>query len=196
MLKIGLTGGIGSGKSVAAKHFAKLGAPVIDADTIVHDLIANKKTVLNKIIRHFGKDFQLSDGTLDRKKLREYIFHNPEERHWLEALLHPLVIKNMQQQLRNIKAPYCILVIPLLLETKAITLVDRVLVIDCPASIQIQRTGKRDRVSPQQIKAIIQTQISRQKRLAQADDILKNTGSLTTLKQQIKNLHLKYSKVA
>lgn len=136
MLRIGLTGGIGSGKSSVANMFASLGAPVIDADVIARELVANQVNISEQIIQHFGDLVIDPDGSLDRNKLRKIIFADKVARHWLEALLHPLIIQEMQQLLTQISAAYCIMVIPLLIEaTEPYTLVDRILLVDAPGKI-------------------------------------------------------------
>jgi dephospho-CoA kinase len=192
MLTIGLTGGIGSGKSVAAKYFAQLGVAVIDADAISRRLTTQNKLVLQKIRKHFGDDFFDRHNFLNRKKFGAYIFQHPAARHWLEKLLHPKIIKEMRQIIKTISAPYCILVIPLLFETKAINLVDRALVVDCPIKLQIARTAKRSHMTKTLIKSIIHSQISRTRRLKLADDIIHNDGTLAKLKLQVKKYHQQY----
>lgn len=189
MLKIGLTGGIGSGKSIAAKYFKQLGIAVIDADEIVHDLLRDQKLV-KKIATYFG-DAILTSQQLDRKKMRALIFTNPKKRRWLEKLLHPLAYKKLLAPVKT-KYPYCILVIPLLLETKKTNLVDRVLVIDSTQKNQIKRTKTRDHTSTAAIKKIINAQVTCQQRLQQADDIIVNNGTKSALKQQIKKMHRYY----
>lgn len=192
MLKIGLTGGIGSGKSTVAKLFAELNVPVIDADYIVRELTTTNKNVLSQIKKHFGAEYFTHDRKLDRKKLRDHVFKNETDRTWLEDLLHPLVFKAIKKQLRTIKAPYVILVIPLLFETQATELVDRTLAVDCPETLQITRITARDQVSKKAVKAIIQSQIPRKIRCVLANDLIPNTSSITKLKQQVKKLHAQY----
>jgi dephospho-CoA kinase len=192
MLKIGLTGGIGSGKSTVAKFFKELGVPVIDADVIAHELVVPSTLAFKKIIAHFGNKILNPQGELDRKQLRELIFHDGKQRKWLENLLHPLVYQEINNRLKKIQAPYCILVIPLLLETKHEKFVDRVLVVDSPEEQQIKRITKRDKTTKQAVKAIIDSQISREQRLANADDIIYNDKSLAYLKKQVQQLHEKY----
>lgn len=190
MLKIGLTGGIGSGKSIAARYFKRLGVTVIDADEIIHDLLRDPKLV-KKIAAYFGKAV-LTKQKLDRKKMRALIFANPKKRRWLEKLLHPLAYKKLLAPVKT-KDPYYILVIPLLLETKKTNLVDRVLVIDSTQKNQIQRTKMRDHSSIAAIKKIIRAQVTRKQRLKQANDVIVNNGTTSSLKQKIKKLHRHYT---
>ncbi len=192
MLKIGLTGGIGSGKSTVAKYFAELGVAIIDADKIARELVAKDTHTLTKIVKHFGSKILTGRGELDRTYLRKLIFSNPKQKQWLEKLLHPLIFHFMVNQLQQIKSPYCILVIPLLLETQQEKLVDRILVVDAPQEQQINRTMKKNKMSEKEVKAIIVTQANREQRLASADDIIYNDNSLTKLKQQVQQLHQKY----
>lgn len=192
MLKIGLTGGIGSGKSTVAKYFAKLNIPIIDADKIAHKLLEPDTITYKKIVAHFGKNFLTPKKTLDRNKLRQLIFHNKKERLWLEKLIHPHICNEMVKCIKLFKAPYCIMAIPLLFETKNSPKVDRILVVDCSKKVQINRTRKRNSYSIGQIKAIIATQIDRKERLRQADDIIRNTGTIANLKKAVKKLHNYY----
>lgn len=191
MLKIGLTGGIGSGKSTAAKYFKQLGVTVIDADKIVHSLLRDQKLV-KKIVAYFGNAV-LTNQQLDRKKLRTIVFTNNKRRKWLEKLLHPAVYQKMRSIIK-VNSPYLIFVIPLLLETKKTNIVDRVLVIDTTQKNQIKRTQMRDHTSIAAVKKIIRTQISRKKRLTQADDVIINNGKIADLKRQIKIMHQFYKK--
>ena len=192
MLKIALTGGIGSGKSTVAKLFADLGAPVIDADQIAHEIAVPGTLTLQTIAQHFGQSVLQKDGTLNRTKLADVVFQNKSERLWLEQLLHPVIQKEMLKKLIKINAPYCILVIPLLVETKNVHFHDRVLVVDAPENLQIERVQSRNKLSLEQIKAILQSQASRDERLAMADDMIKNDASLEVLAKAVKALHEKY----
>ncbi|MEI8055195.1 MAG: dephospho-CoA kinase [bacterium] len=192
MLKIGLTGGIGSGKSTVAKYFAKLNIPVIDADEIAHKLLEPGTITYEKITAHFSRKFLTSKKALDRSKLSQLIFHNQKERLWLEKLIHPCIRSEMVKRVKSLKKPYCIMAIPLLFEAKTSPKVDRILVVDCPKKTQINRTHKRNSCSISQIKAIIATQIDRNKRLRQADDIINNTGTIADLKKMVKKLHYYY----
>lgn len=196
MLKIGLTGGISSGKSTVAKYFAKLNIPVIDADKIAHELLKPNTIIYKKIIAHFGVKFLTAKKTLDRDKLRQLVFRNKKERLWLEKLTHPRIKSEMTKRTTSLKAPYCIMAIPLLFETKTSPKIDRVLVVDCPQKIQIDRTHKRNNYTINQIKAIIAAQINRRERLRQADDIIHNTGKIADLKKMVKKLHNYYLSLA
>lgn len=192
MKKIGLTGGIGSGKSTVANFFAELGIEVIDADKIVHELLADNTAILQKIIEHFGSMVVTEKHELDRKFLREIIFNDIKERKWLENLLHPLVYKIMIERANMTKSPYCVLVIPLLFETNSSSMVDRVLVVESSQENQIIRSLKRDQTNLADIKNIMAAQIDRETRLKKADDIIYNDGTLETLKSQVIKLHDKY----
>lgn len=192
VLKIGLTGGIGSGKSTAAKYFTQLNIPVVDADEIVHKLLTTNTIIYNKIISHFGQNYSTYKNTIDRKKLRQLVFSNKEERLWLEKLLQPKVRTEITKHITKFHAPYCIISVPLLFETKYPPTVDRILVIDCLQKTQIMRTRKRNHYTIKQIKAIIANQASRKTRLKQADDIIYNVDNLYNFKKQIKKLHYYY----
>ena len=190
-LKIGLTGGIGSGKSTVTELFQSLSVPVIDADIIAHQLVEPGQAAL-KIISQTFDDILQADGSLNRTKLRSMVFADPDKKKQLEAILHPLVFQRMDEQARQLDAPYCILSIPLLLETHSNHRVDRILVIDCPTELQHQRVKQRDNLENEQIEQIIASQISREQRLKQADDIIDNSKSVTELAEQVKNLHNLY----
>ena len=192
MLKIALTGGIGSGKSTVAKYFANLKVPIIDADKISHTLLKPGTITYKKIIAHFGKEILTDKKTLDRKKISQLIFNNKKERLWLENLLHPRIYSEMTKQASLLKAPYCIMVIPLLFETNFSPKMDKILVVDCPKKTQIKRVRERNNLPIKQIKTIISAQIDRKKRLKQADDIIHNTGHIHELKKMVKKLHNYY----
>lgn len=193
MLTIGLTGGIGSGKSTVAKLFSQFGITIIDADMIARDLVKQGEPSLQKIIEHFGNKVLGVDQQLDRKKLREIIFKDPTERQWLEKLLHPLILSEMQRRIENATSPYCILVIPLLIEaTQPYTLVDRILVVDAPEKVQIARTRERDLSSQEEVEAIIKSQATHAQRLQAANDVLYNDKDLNNLATQVKRLHEQY----
>lgn len=199
MLIVGLTGGIGSGKSTVARLFADKGIPVIDADIIARSLTDNGEPALAAIAEHFGVQVIMKDGSLDRAKLRDIIFQQPNERRWLEELLHPLIREKIHQQLAalsasNTKAPYCIVVIPLLLETKSYPFIDRILVVDTPEEIQVVRVSMRDGALAANAKQIIEAQINRAERLKQADDVIINQKTLADLAPQVDRLHNQYSK--
>lgn len=195
MLRVGLTGGIGCGKSVVAEMFRELGTPIIDADEIAHQLVLPGSPVLATIVKQFGETFLAADGSLDRKKLAQQVFSDPEQKKILEALIHPAVRDTIRQQLDNHQqASYVIVAIPLLLETGYTQLIDRILVVDCEEAQQIERVRQRDGRDEQQISHIMQQQISRSERLQQADDVLKNNSDLATLAQQVARLHERYLK--
>jgi dephospho-CoA kinase len=196
MLKIGLTGGIGSGKSTVAEYFAALGATVIDADVIVHELLENDQNIIAEITNHFGKDAITPENKVNRRYLRQLIFRAPTERQWLEKLLHPKVYAIITQRItelaKSTSTPYSILAIPLLLETEQRNFVDRVLVVDTPEDVQIQRIVERDKTSATEVHAIMASQLNRTQRNALADDIICNDHNLEHLKKQVQNLHNKY----
>ena len=196
MLIIGLTGGIGSGKSIVASRFQELGMPVIDADTITRELVEPGQPALREIVAQFGPDILQPDGRLDRPYLRDRIFSNPDDRRILEDILHPLAQKEVQQRIARLKAPYCILSVPLLIESGWSAMVDRILVVDSPREAQIQRTITRDKTSRQQVEAIIDSQVDRETRLAAADDILENDSDLASLYSQVDILHEEYLHLA
>jgi len=195
-LIIGLTGGIGSGKSEACKRFAKRGITIVDADIVAREVVGPDRTALTQICTHFGADIINSTGQLNRSKLRTIIFSNPEEKQWLESLLHPLINTEIRHQLANATSAYAILASPLLLETTQFQLVDRVLVIDTSEQLQLERASHRDQNNEEQIKAIMQTQLSRQERCARANDIIQNHGDIHELDAQVEKLHQLYLEAA
>lgn len=189
---VGITGGIGSGKSLVAELFGKLGIAVIDADQAARWVVAKDSPALVTIIEHFGPHLLLADGHLDRRALRQIIFDNTADRLWLEKLLHPLIRKQICDFLQRAQSPYAMLVSPLLLETNQHQLTQRILVIDSPEKLQIERSIQRDNSSEQQIRAIMQTQLSRAERLSRADDVIINDKHIEHLEQQVKLLHQHY----
>lgn len=192
MLKVGLTGGIGCGKTTVANLFAEKGVPVIDADQISHQLVEPGRPAFQSIVRHFGEDVLL-DGRLNRRLLKEQVFSRTDEREWLENLLHPLIYQEMQRQVEALSAPYCLLVVPLLLETGRRDFVDRLLVVDCPPEVQRQRIRIRDGLDDKAIDLILATQLSREQRLVVADDVVENVDELAVLRPQIDRLHHLYT---
>jgi dephospho-CoA kinase len=196
MYVIGLTGGVGSGKSTVADLFLEYGVPVIDADQIARELVEPGKPALQTIVHTFGKEILAADGSLNRRRLRDLIFSSIEQRKQLEAILHPMIMDTMMDRLDALHAPYAILVIPLLVDTGNWEIIDRILVVDTEEDLQIDRVTQRDNVSLEQAEAIIDNQVSRQERLSAADDIIENTGSVDDLKKQVKRLHEFYSNLA
>jgi len=186
---LGLTGGIGSGKSAAAQCFIGLGVHVVDADHAARWVVEPGRPALTKIVEHFGPTVLQTDGTLNRSALRGLIFEDAEQRRWLEALLHPLIGEEIQRDLASATSPYAILVSPLLIESGQYKLTRRVLVIDAPQQLQVQRTMLRDSSSEEQVQAILKVQASREERLSHADDVLVNDRDQAWLKQEVERLH-------
>jgi dephospho-CoA kinase len=195
MLRIGLTGGIGSGKSTVARLFAAHGAPVIDADIIAHRLTRPGERATREILTAFGPEIAFDDG-IDRQRLAQRVFRNPADRRRLEAILHPLVRTAMEEETRRLDAPYCLLVIPLLIEADQRELVDRVLVVDTDEQAQISRVQQRDGKSEADIRAILDAQVGREQRLQAADDVIVNNGDLAALQTRVESLHRKYLALA
>ena len=190
---IGLTGGIASGKTTVAKLFKQqFKIDIVDADIVAREVVEPGTPGLDAIIEHFGADIVRDDQTLDRAKLREKIFSNPEEKAWLNGLLHPMIREKMIEDLEQVTSDYALLVVPLLVENKLDSLCDRVLVVDVDPQTQISRTVKRDNVSEEQANAILASQVSREQRLALADDVVKNNPDDPDLLLQITDLHEKY----
>ena len=194
MLVIGLTGGIGSGKSEVSRLFSELGVPIVDVDVISHQLTAKGQSTLQAIANQFGTIVLNKDGSLNRERLREIVFNKPEARHALEAIMHPAIYEEAMIELNRNKAiPYQILVVPLLFEsTRYQKLINHSLVIDCDSATQIDRASKRDGSSKSQIEKIIAAQIPRETRNQLADDIIINNGSLDELKEKVIQLNDKY----
>lgn len=188
LLRIGLTGGIGSGKSTACRIFSDLGVPVIDADQIAHKLTAKGQPAYQAILLAFGHEVIRSDGELDRNKIREIIFNDDTARLKLEGILHPLIYNEIDKQISRIDQGYCIICIPLLIETGATDKVNRILVIDASVEQQIKRASARDGMDQNTITKIINTQVPRNERLKIADDIINNDGDMESLKKQIVDL--------
>lgn len=186
---LGLTGGIGRGKSAAAQHFIDLGVHVIDADHAARWVVEPGRPALEQIAQHFGDSVLQADGQLDRAALRKLIFEVPEQRRWLEALLHPLIAEEIVSHLARAESPYAILVSPLLIESGQFRMTQRILVIDVPQQLQIERTLQRDQISEQQVQAILQAQASREERLRHADDVLVNDRDHAWLRSEVERLH-------
>lgn len=189
---IGLTGGIGSGKSAVSDCFEKLGVTVVDADVVAREVVEPGTVALKSIADHFGDDILTAEGALDRAALRTLIFSDENQRKWLEALLHPLIRKEIIAQLNQSDSPYSILSSPLLLETDQQTLVDRVLVVDVPVELQLERTVQRDNNSTNQVKSIISAQSTRTYKQQKADDIILNIGTIEELQKDVFALHQRY----
>lgn len=192
MFKIGLTGGIGSGKSTVAELFAERGVTVIDADRAARDAVIPGSPALAKIVEDFGAGVLDADGSLNRAALREIVFADPTRRRRLESVLHPVIIAQMHAETERASGPYCMLVMPLLLEAQQQQAVDRVLVIDCPPDLQRQRAMARDAASAAEVERIMAAQVSREQRLAAADDIIINDGDMQHLETQVEALHQRY----
>jgi len=189
MLKIGLTGGIGCGKTTVSKIFDQLHIPIIDADEIAHQLVAVGQPALLEIEQAYGSGMLSSDGSLNRKKLRELIFSEPSQKQKLENLLHPLVYLSIKTEVERLNTPYCIICIPLLFETQMSHLVDRILVVDCSVQTQIKRLKKRDNMTLESIQSIINSQVSQAFRKAHTNDLIDNSETNDRLAEQIKKLH-------
>lgn len=196
MLIIGLTGGIASGKTAVSNMFVELGVPVVDTDVIARKLVQPNQPALQAITEQFGTACLNPDGSLNRAHLRQLIFADPEAKKKLEAILHPRIRTTAQQQLSTLTAPYCLLVVPLLIETGRSYPVDRILVVDVPEETQIERLMARDGSNREQAKRILKAQTSRADRLRYADDIIENSGSLENTRQIVERLHQHYLTMA
>ena len=196
MLTIGLTGGIGCGKTTVTQLFEKRNVPVIDADVISHSIVQPGQPALLLLQQAFGDAVLLSNGALNREYLRELVFKNPSKKKALEAILHPIIYKTMFHALEKFDYPYGILSIPLLFETNHHEMIDRILVIDCPEAVQIKRVKTRDQLSDSMINSIMSSQCSRSFRLSHADDILINDGPLTGIDLKVQKLHDCYLKMS
>jgi dephospho-CoA kinase len=196
MLKIGLTGGIGCGKSTVAQAFSQFNIPIIDADLIAHQLVQKGQPALAAIHTAFGAAILNADGSLNRKKLKMIIFSDAEKKHTLEAILHPQICQTIHTELEPLNAPYCLICLPLLFEAQLTNLVDRILVVDCPVETQIKRVKVRDQLSLETIQAIIDSQVSRSFRITHADDLIDNSESGGKLAEQVKRLHNLYLSIS
>jgi dephospho-CoA kinase len=195
-LRIGLTGGIGSGKSEVSRLFAELGAAVIDTDIISRELVEPGQPALQEIVNTFGAGVLDTEGRLDRDKLRQQIFADPEKRRQLETILHPRIRARALELSDTANAPYCLLVIPLLVESGNNYPLDRVLVVDTPVECQIERVSARDGLPPEQIKSILESQSSREQRNAIADDVIINDKGMNELHEAVKRLDQQYRQLA
>lgn len=193
---VGLTGGIGSGKSTIADYFAQLGVPIIDADIVAREVVEKGSPLLTQIVEHFGSQILTTQGELDRTKLRQIVFHNETEKQWLNNLLHPAIRTEMLDQLAQVHFPYAIWVVPLLIENNLTAYCDRILVIDVQPDIQLKRAVQRDNNRTETIKNIIKAQVSREERLEHAHDIIENNlpiaDNAKKLKEQVDALHQYY----
>lgn len=186
---LGLTGGIGSGKSAVVEQFGRLGVHWVDADQAARWVVEPGRPALGLIAQRFGEAVIAADGSLDRASLRKLVFESPEQRKWLEQLLHPLIRQEIASHLAQAQSPYAIMVSPLLIESGQYRQVDRVLVVDVSEGLQLQRAALRDHVDEEQIRAILKAQASREDRLRHADDVLVNDRDFAWLKSEVERLH-------
>lgn len=193
---IGLTGGIGSGKSTIASMFSQHNVPIVDADIVARDVVEKGSPLLQQIVEYFGEQVLTSQGELDRSMLRQIVFHDPAQTEWLNQLLHPAIRERMLQQLHSYTAPYVLWVVPLLIENHLTDYCQRILVVDVSEPTQLQRAMLRDSSDIESIKKIMQAQVSRQVRLTYADDVIDNDRTLQQaeddLRFQVANLHRMY----
>ena len=189
---VGLTGGIGSGKSAVSHLFAELGIDVVDADIVAREVVEPGTPALKAIAERFGESILTEEGCLNRPALRKRVFENEADKNWLNALLHPAIRTEMQKQLKNATSPYVIFSVPLLIENGLDSLADSVLVVDCSEDTQLERATLRDGSNIETIKSIMASQATRQQRLAKAQDVIDNNGELSALTDQVKSLHQRY----
>ncbi|WPC04385.1 dephospho-CoA kinase [Pseudomonas benzenivorans] len=189
---LGLTGGIGSGKSAVAQHFIEQGVHLVDADQAARWVVEPGRPALAQIAEHFGAEVLQADGQLNRAALRSRVFTDAAERRWLEALLHPLIRQEITDYLARAESPYAVLVSPLLIESGQHELTQRILVVDAPEQLRIERTIQRDQTTAEQVQAILKAQASREERLRHADDILVNDRDLDWLRSEVERLHTFY----
>lgn len=195
MLRVGLTGGIGSGKTAVSDHFAELGAPVIDTDVLAREVVEPGEPALEQLVDAFGRDILLDDGSLNRERLRATVFDDPEARRRVEAIVHPAIRQRLREQLKSLERqaePYCIIVVPLLVETDFQEMVDRVLVVEAPRERRIGWVMARSDMRRDEVEAIMESQASDEERASLAHDIIYNDGSLDDLKEKVDRLHAKY----
>jgi dephospho-CoA kinase len=189
---VGLTGGIASGKTTVANLFAQYGIDLVDADVIARDVVAIGSEGLQAITEHFGQAILLADGSLDRAALRAQVFDKPEQRLWLNNLLHPMIRQKMLEQVQASTSAYVIMIVPLLFENHLDSLVDTTLVVDIARELQISRAMQRDSVSKEQVEHILASQMTREQRLKSADNIIDNQGKHKLLRSQVSRLHQRY----
>ena len=194
--RVGLTGGIASGKSTAAKFFGALGVPILDSDQVARDVVEPGQPPLERLVERFGPKILTADGHLDRPALREIVFSDPKARADLEALTHPAIGAAMEARSAAAGGPYQILVIPLLVEKNLAAHVDRVLVVDCDEELQIRRLRDRDGSTPEQVQAILKAQVPRAARLKAADDVIHNDTDMSAVRDQVATLHARYLELA
>jgi dephospho-CoA kinase len=194
--RVGLTGGIASGKSTVASLFAALGVPIVDTDLLAREVVAVGSPLLPQIAEHFGREVLLADGSLDRRALRERIFADDAERRWLEALTHPAIRELTDARCESARGPYVIVAIPLLVETRGGGRFDRVLVVDATPELQLARLVARDGLTRAAAERMLAAQVSREQRLAAADDVIANDGDVARLRDQVERLHLRYRAAA
>jgi dephospho-CoA kinase len=194
--RIALTGGIASGKSTVANLFAALGAIIVDTDLLAREVVAPGSPLLPRIAGHFGAEVLQKDGSLDRALLRERVFANPAERQWLESVTHPAIRELTAARCETATGPYVIVAIPLLVETRGAKRFERVLVVDCEPELQLARLQARDGMTRAQADRMLAAQTSREKRLAIADDVIRNDGDLAGLRDQVEKLHRQYLELA
>jgi dephospho-CoA kinase len=194
--RVGLTGGIASGKSTAAKFFGELGVPILDSDQVARDVVEPGQPPLERLVERFGRSILTSDGHLDRPALRDIVFSDPKARADLEALTHPAIGAAMEARSALAGGPYQILVIPLLVEKNLASHLDRVLVVDCEEALQLRRLHRRDGATRQQAQAILDAQAPRAARLKAADDVISNGGTIDAVREQVTALHARYLELA
>jgi dephospho-CoA kinase len=195
-VRVGLTGGIASGKTTVARLFAARGVTVIDTDEIARDVVGPGSAVLARVVEAFGPEVLNPDGTLDRRRMRELVFADPARRAQLEAILHPAILDEMERRSASAPGPYHVLVVPLLIESDLVLRVDRVLVVDVSEATQLKRLLARDAGSPSEALAILAAQVTPAERLARAHDVISNEGSLESLAAQVDELHVRYLALA
>jgi dephospho-CoA kinase len=194
--RVGLTGGIASGKSTAAKFFGALGVPILDSDQVARDVVEPGQPPLERLVERFGRKILTPDGHLDRPALRDIVFADPKARADLEALTHPAIGAALEARSAAAGGPYQILVIPLLVEKNLAAHVDRVLVVDCDEELQIRRLRDRDGSTPEQVQAILKAQAPRAARLKAADDVIRNDTDMSAVRDQVATLHARYLELA
>ena len=193
---VGLTGGIACGKSTVANLFAALGASIVDTDVLAREVVAPGSPLLPRISDHFGAKVLRKDGSLDRARLRELVFANPAERQWLEGVTHPAIRELTDARCESATGRYVIVAIPLLVETQGMRRFDRVLVVDCDPALQLARVQARDGSTSRQAAQVLAAQVTREQRLAVADDVILNDGDIAALRDQVEKLHRRYSAAA